>query len=57
MACTIDRETIMRVIQTLREIADCENRGFDYMTRIVGLTMLFEGMLNQPEEVKEGEQS
>lgn len=43
----IDNNTIFSVIKTLKEL---DVRGYDSMNRLVGLVMLFESILNTPEE-------
>jgi hypothetical protein len=43
----IDNNTIFSVIKTLKEM---DVRGYDSMNRLVGLVMLFESILNEPEK-------
>lgn len=43
MKCEIDREVIIRIIETLKGI---DVRGFDSMNRVVGLVIFFENLLN-----------
>ena len=43
----INNNTIFSVIKTLKEI---DVRGYESMNRLVGLVMLFESILNEPEK-------
>lgn len=43
-------ETIYSIIRTLKEM---DVRGYDSMNRLVGLVMLFESILNEPEKGQE----
>lgn len=44
MEHTINNDVIISVLRTLKQI---DVRGFDSMNRLVGLVMLFEGILNE----------
>ena len=43
----VDNNTIFSIIKTLKEM---DVRGYDSMNRLVGLVMLFESILNEPEK-------
>lgn len=44
----ISNDVIISVLRTLKQI---DVRGFDSMNRLVGLVMLFEGILNEKPDV------